>query len=332
MTTKSGRHRDAVAVSHENNAPETDISGVRAFSATSPRWGRGKSQLTRVVSGVGLVVSFVTAAACATVAPPQELRNARTAYDRASHDTTARVNPADLHDAKQTLDKTERAFEEEGDDQNTRDIAYTAERQVQIAEARARTAQNMSRKQQVVAKMGADQAAAVQSTSAALGRANQQLASQGQQLANEQQRRQEAEKRAAQAASDLARVASVKQETRGMVITLSGSVLFASGKSELLPAAQARLSAVAQALSNQDPDSKLVVEGHTDSQGSASSNQILSQMRAEAVRMYLVSHGIADDRVTSMGVGPTRPIADNASAEGRANNRRVEIIVQPAQG
>jgi outer membrane protein OmpA-like peptidoglycan-associated protein len=172
----------------------------------------------------------------------------------------------------------------------------------------------------------------VQSTSAALGRANQELASQGQQLQNERQRRADAEKRATQAAADLARVASVKQEARGMVITLSGSVLFASGKSELLPAAQARLSAVAQALASQDPDSKLVVEGHTDSQGTAASNQLLSQLRAEAVRMYLVSHGIADDRVTSMGVGPTRPIAGNDSAEGRANNRRVEIIVQPAQG
>jgi outer membrane protein OmpA-like peptidoglycan-associated protein len=283
-------------------------------------------------SALCLVLSFIGAAACATAAPPQELRNARSAYDRASHDTTAQVNPADLHAAKQTLNKAERAFEEDGDDQNTRDVAYTAERQVLIAEARARTAQNMSKRQQITSKMNADQASAVQSTSAALGRANQQLASQGQQLDSERQRRQDAERRATQAAADLARVASVKQETRGMVITLSGSVLFASGKSELLPAAQARLSAVAQSLANQDPDSKLVVEGHTDSQGSASSNQVLSQMRAEAVRMYLVSHGIADDRVTSTGVGPTRPIADNGSAEGRANNRRVEIIVQPAEG
>ncbi|HEY6559098.1 MAG TPA: OmpA family protein [Polyangiaceae bacterium] len=284
-------------------------------------------------SALCLVLSAAAcAAACATAAPPQELRNARSAYDRASHDTTARVNPADLHAAKQTLNRAERAFEEDGDDQNTRDVAYTAERQVLIAEARARTAQNMSKRQQVAGQMTEDQAAAVQSTSAALGRANQQLASQGQQLDTERQRRQEAERRAAQAAADLARIASVKQESRGMVITLSGSVLFASGKSELLPAAQARLSAVAQALAAQDPDSKLVVEGHTDSQGSASSNQVLSQMRAEAVRMYLVSHGIADDRVTSTGVGPSRPISDNKSVEGRANNRRVEIIVQPSKG
>lgn len=85
---------------------------------------------------------------------------------------------------------------------------------------------------------------------------------------------------------------------------------------------------MADALTKQDPDSKMVVEGHTDSQGSAASNQDLSQRRAQSVRDYLVSRGIAGDRVTSQGFGPTRAIADNASAEGRANNRRVEIVVQ----
>ena len=113
-----------------------------------------------------------------------------------------------------------------------------------------------------------------------------------------------------------------------MVITLSGSVLFASAKSDLLPDAQSKLSDVANALAKQDPDSKIVVEGHTDSQGGASFNQDLSQKRAESVRQYLISRGIASDRVTAQGFGPSRAIADNGSAEGRANNRRVEIVVQ----
>jgi outer membrane protein OmpA-like peptidoglycan-associated protein len=113
-----------------------------------------------------------------------------------------------------------------------------------------------------------------------------------------------------------------------MVITLSGSVLFTSGSATLLPAAQLKLNDVADALTQQDPESTMVVEGHTDSQGSAASNQDLSQRRAQAVRDYLVSRGIAGDRVTSQGFGPSRSIADNASAEGRANNRRVEIVVQ----
>jgi outer membrane protein OmpA-like peptidoglycan-associated protein len=153
---------------------------------------------------------------------------------------------------------------------------------------------------------------------------------QGVALANETTRRKEAETRALQAAADLAKFASVKQETRGMVITLSGSVLFASAKSDLLPTAQVKLNDVATALIKEDPLSNIVVEGHTDSQGSAPYNLDLSQRRAQSVRDYLVSRGIASDRVTAQGFGLTRAIADNNSPEGRANNRRVEIVVQPA--
>ena len=151
----------------------------------------------------------------------------------------------------------------------------------------------------MTAQMNASQTATVRSTSAALGRANQQLTTQGLQLQSSEQRRADAEKRAAQATADLQRIGSVKQEARGMVITLSGSVLFASAKWELLPEAQVKLGDVANALTEQDPDSKMVVEGHTDSQGTASFNQDLSQKRADAVRTYLVSRGIAGDRVTA---------------------------------
>ncbi len=114
-----------------------------------------------------------------------------------------------------------------------------------------------------------------------------------------------------------------------MVITLSGSVLFASAKWQLLPTAQAKLNDVAAALTKEDPTSKMVVEGHTDSQGTVASNQELSQQRAQAVRDYLVTRGIATDRITAAGAGSSRSIADNASPEGRANNRRVEIVVLP---
>ncbi len=117
-----------------------------------------------------------------------------------------------------------------------------------------------------------------------------------------------------------------------MVLTLSGSVLFTSGSSTLLPAAQLKLNEVADVLTKQDPDSKMVVEGHTDSQGSASTNQELSQKRAQAVRDYLVSRGIAGDRVTAEGFGPSRPVANNGSAEGRADNRRVENRRQEVVG
>ncbi len=289
----------------------------------------------RTIHAFGLLFTLAGVAGCTTAVAPPELVTARTVYDRAAHGPTAQVNPTDLHTAKESLDAAEQSFNADGDTQDTRDLGYTAGRRAETAETRARAMMATAQKDQVVAQMYASTASQAQRSSAELGLANQALAaqgaalqSQGAQLQNEVQRREAAERRAAQAAADLARIASVKQEARGMVITLSGSVLFTSGSATLLPAAQLKLNDVAAALTKQDPDSKMVVEGYTDSQGSASSNQDLSQRRAQAVRDYLASRGIAGDRITAQGFGPTRAIADNASAEGRANNRRVEIVVQ----
>ena len=117
-----------------------------------------------------------------------------------------------------------------------------------------------------------------------------------------------------------------------MVITLSGEVLFASGKAELQPSAQAKLREVAAALTQQNPQATIVVEGHTDRQGSQAFNLDLSTRRAQAVCDYLAMQGVARDRIRAQGLGFSRPLADNKTAEGRANNRRVEIVVQPASG
>ena len=199
----------------------------------------------------------------------------------------------------------------------------------------ARTVQARQGEAGIVDAMHENQAQAVAHTSAELGRAQSHITAQdaayvaqNTALENEKARRQEAEKRATQAAADLAKFATVKQEARGMVITLSGSVLFTSAKWDLSPSAQLKLNDVGNALTQQDPVSKMVVEGHTDSQGSASFNQDLSQHRAQAVRDYLVTRGIASDRISAQGFGLTRPVGDNATTEGRANNRRVEIVVQ----
>lgn len=280
----------------------------------------------KLIRSTSLLVLF--AVGCGASAP-QELVSARTAYDRAARGPASQLNPSGLHSAKQTLDVAEHSFSEEGDTQETKDLAYAAERRSQTAEARAEDLQSTRQKDATLEQMHTSQTAQVQLTSAELGRARTQLGSQGQQLMNERERREDAERRAAAATAALAGFGTVKHEARGMVITLSGSVLFASNKAELLPAAQRKLTDVADTLTKQDPHSRMIVEGHADSQGAAEYNQELSQRRAESVRGYLVSHGLSSDRVTAQGFGFTRPIADNASAEGRANNRRVEIVVQP---
>lgn len=267
---------------------------------------------------------------CATTKPPSELTGARASYFQAKQGAAATHDPADLHTAKKALDAAEHSFQEDGDTQGTRDLAYTADRRARIAEARGNAAVMTESQQKVIGDMHSSQASQ-------LDQANKQLAVQGQAIQNQNQQieteklaREAAEKRAAQAQADLAKVASVKQEARGTVITLSGGVLFASSKAELLPAAQLKLNSVAEALIQQDPDSSMVVEGHTDSQGGDTYNQDLSQRRAQTVRDYLVTRGVAADRVTAQGFGASRSVADNKSAEGRANNRRVEIVVAKA--
>lgn len=286
-----------------------------------------------------LVFGLLGTIACAPSKPPQDLLSARAAYYRASEGPSVALNPSGMDTARKQLEAAEASFEKDGDTQETRNEAYLALRKTELAESVARARKAQRAKQATVEKMHDSESQTVARTAAELARTRDELAdkdaanvAQGEELEEEKARRIEAEKRAKQAAADLAKFASVKQETRGMVITLSGGVLFVSAKSDLLPTAQLKLNQVADALIKEDPISKIVVEGHTDSQGAAAYNQELSEKRAETVRDYLVGRGIASDRITSQGFGFSRSIADNKTEEGRANNRRVEIVVKPGSG
>jgi outer membrane protein OmpA-like peptidoglycan-associated protein len=138
----------------------------------------------------------------------------------------------------------------------------------------------------------------------------------------------EADARAQEAISKLANVAAVKKEARGTIITLSGSVLFASGRSALLPTAREKLDQVAEALKTSQ-DHQITIQGYTDSRGSDQKNQDLSLKRAQAVRDYLTQRGVPPDKLKAEGMGSANPIDSNDTTEGRANNRRVEIVVKP---
>jgi len=137
--------------------------------------------------------------------------------------------------------------------------------------------------------------------------------------------RREAELLASMAADDITDAVPPPARTVGgrQVYTLDGSA-FASGSANLTAAAQASLRALARQLGG---GGRISIEGHTDSQGAAASNLALSQRRAEAVRRLLEEAGLPGSRLTATGKGQVDPVADNATAEGRARNRRVEIIV-----
>ena len=122
----------------------------------------------------------------------------------------------------------------------------------------------------------------------------------------------------------------VQRQGDSILLNLPEGVTFDVGRATIKPQFYRALDAVASTL-NQYGNTRLEIEGHTDSTGSAAMNQQLSENRAMAVASHLASRGVARDRMYAVGYGMTRPIADNSTAEGRARNRRVEIIVIPVQ-
>jgi choice-of-anchor C domain-containing protein len=119
----------------------------------------------------------------------------------------------------------------------------------------------------------------------------------------------------------------ISESAKEIRVELGSEVLFDTGKFELKPEATDALRGVAGILQKY-PNAPVVIEGHTDSVGSAQSNQVLSENRAAAVRQWLAGNGIAASRLSTKGLGATVPVAPNDTPEGRERNRRVEIRVQ----
>jgi OOP family OmpA-OmpF porin len=115
-------------------------------------------------------------------------------------------------------------------------------------------------------------------------------------------------------------------EVKKEKIEIKQQVHFASAKYRVLPDSFALLNQVVQVLTDY-PKMRVTIEGHTDTVGSEASNMRLSQRRAEAVRDYLVAKGVAPDRLEAVGYGPTKPIASNKTAKGKAKNRRTEFRI-----
>ena len=252
-------------------------------------------------------------------AAPQELVDARAAYNRAASGPASQYNPSDLHVAKTSLDRAEQWYAQDPGAPETRTQSYLALRRAQIASAQGETGLAIAQRDQAERALVQAQAQALAQTRADLDQARAQLA--------ESQRNGSAADERAMAV--LERQAGAHREARGEVITLPGSLLFQTGKSELSQTARARLDSVAVALKG--TDKKIVVEGYTDDVGTDAVNLPLSEARASEVRSYLISRGVPEANIMAKGFGPTRPIANNKTVEGRATNRRVEIVV-PTSG
>jgi outer membrane protein OmpA-like peptidoglycan-associated protein len=284
-----------------------------------------KSQVAKALLAASLSPLL---AACGSAAVPQELLDARAAYAEAAKGPAADLAPAQLDTAKQSLDGAQRSFDDDGPSQTTKDLAYVAQRRAEIAAAEGGREKAERKRSAADKDFKNTQIEGLQKTKEQLDAERRAREATGHELATEKAARLEAERKAAAAMASLAEIAKVKEESRGVVITLSGSVLFATGKSDLLPIAQDKLNQVAKALNDQGFKA-IVVQGYTDSVGSAADNDRLSLRRAQSVRDYLVTRGVPSEKATAEGRGASNPVADNKTADGRAENRRVEIVVTP---
>jgi len=271
--------------------------------------------------------------ACATTAPPRELVDARAAYAHAEQSPAQKLVPAELHVARESLDTAERTFKDDPKSRDAVDNAYIALRKAQRAEALGNAAAAADNKTQAERDVGKTQEqlltkadAKLKNTEGALAQERESLAQQKAATESERAARLAAEKKAQDAMDALSKNLAVKADPRGTVITLSGGVVFATGQATILPNAQAQLNQVADALKTQ-AEHHFTVEGHTDNQGTDRINDDLSARRANAVRDYLVVRGVSADAITAQGYGSKRPVGANTNPEGRAMNRRVEIIV-----
>jgi len=279
--------------------------------------------------------------ACAT-SPPDQLVAARDAYRSAAAGPASTSAPDELQEAQKALARAEQSYAGDGDDTEVTDLAYVAARRAELATVIAnrrvaeRRAEDLHEQRQRLSEQLRQEAAKeLVATKDALEEASRrtQDATEAKIQAEREADAARAEARATkeqmkEAREKLARWAEMVETRRGTVITLSSGILFATAKADVLAGASGRLDDVARYL-QQSPERRVRVEGHTDTAGGSSYNQSLSQARADAVRSYLVTHGVSPTRITAVGFGETRPVATNDTVEGRANNRRVEIVLEP---
>jgi OOP family OmpA-OmpF porin len=251
-----------------------------------------KNQNYLIMKAIGTIL-IVGTAGCAA-GPNPTIERLRAAYDQARQDPDVSTHASvALREAGTTLNRAEQVWQEDRDSEEIEHLAYLAEQKIAIARARAE--QKLAETE--IEKLGGNREQIL------LGAAEQ---------------------RAKQLEQKLAEF-KARETERGLLLTL-GDVLFEVGRADLKPGMQRKLIPLATFL-QENPDRNILVEGHTDSTGSAAYNLELSRWRADAVATFLINQGINPARITTRGYGQTYPVAPNTTAAGRQQNRRVEIIL-----
>lgn len=256
------------------------------------------------------------------------LQNARALYSQTQANPVVIQNaPVTLREAGQTLQKAEAA----GSEEEQRHLAYIAESQTRqaIAEAQERAAKDEvaqlgEQREQILIQAREREAAQARGQAEARAR-EAQMAQQRAQMS--QQQAEQARQEATELRQQLEGL-QAKETDRGLVLTLS-DIYFRVDRADLAPGATLNLTRLAEFL-KKHPDQKVLIEGHTDSTGSAAYNVELSQQRANSVRDMLLANGVNPDQILAKGYGEGFPVASNMSMAGRQQNRRVDIVIMPS--
>ncbi|WP_284619497.1 OmpA family protein [Aquabacterium humicola] len=299
--------------------------------------------MKRLLTASAAACALLLGACASTPSAPPELLEARATVRQAETDPAVLAHAAlELKKATDTLNRANAMLAE-------REAPSAVISAAKVADAQARTAISIGqakRQEDAIKSAEADReraradvrTAEAQRARAQASNAQAQASAAQAQASAAEQRAMSAEQQAAMAQADAAAAQQrtqvlqqrltdlqAKETERGLLVTL-GDVLFEFNRADLKPTAQGQLQKLADFL-KQYPDRRVLIEGHTDSIGSASYNEQLSRRRAEAVAAVLTGMGIGPDRVTFTGYGESYPVADNRTDTNRALNRRVEVYI-----
>jgi outer membrane protein OmpA-like peptidoglycan-associated protein len=276
---------------------------------------------------ITLAIASILAGCASAPKKNDQLDQARAEVQTLSQDPlSTQAASRELNAARGELQQAEEALQKSRPPEEVSHFAYLATRHAQAGEARVeearareRVAQGEAERNRVLLEARTREAEAAKAT--AQSNATAAEAAKQDALAA----RADAETTAQQLAA-----LQAEQTKRGMVMTLS-DVLFDTGKATLKAGADLALNRLSDFM-KQNPDTRIIVEGHTDSRGSDEYNRELSQARAQSVSDALASRGVASDRVQVVGRGEGYPVASNDTTAGRQQNRRVEIIFSDQKG
>lgn len=302
------------------------------MKATPPTAVRTRPAAARGgLAAIVCTILLATGCASAPLTPNPRLTAAEAALQRARTDSgNVELAAVELERAERALQRARAAWRDGDPPEDVNHLAYLAEQQALLASSvgqrkrMERDIERLDRERQ--AREQQRDAEAAQARAATAQRQAAELAQRNQALEASMTRERE---RADQLAARLRQMQANETE-RGMVVTFQ-DVQFDVGQAVLRGTAFARIDQLAAVLRDY-PERNLLVEGFTDSTGSAEANQRLSEQRALAVKEALVSRGVAPSRIVTRGHADRHPVASNATEDGRRQNRRVEVVLSDDKG